>query len=251
MNATEDALLRIKKNDIKKPYYVIIVAGLIFIILNIISTILICRVKDVNKYGIKFECISVSACIIITNIINIILQNLLDNNKPHHKTFINIFNVTKGGKLLYAFISLYMFFASISLPTLNYIKAKSLKNKYYQDPMCSIEYFYKVLNTPTLVGELRDIAIKQFSVENVLFWENYQILQKMSKEYQIENKRKIRNSNNDNNNNISMKQYNFESYYKQQMDGYQKAVPNDNVSFDSTLPIPQEHIRYFTLFYHM
>lgn len=45
----------------------------------------------------------------------------------------------------------------------------------------SIEYFYKLINDPTVVEELKEVAISEFSVENVLFWESYRELMKLTK----------------------------------------------------------------------
>jgi len=115
--------------------------------------------------------------------------------------------------------------------------------------MCSLQYFYKVLNNPTLVKELREIAIKEFSVENVLFWENYQLLQKMSKEFQLEYKNII--SRDKNKSQMSqMSQFSFDSYYMNQMNYYQ-LVPNNDNNYDPQFPIPKQHMRYFISFYHM
>ncbi|ORX43445.1 hypothetical protein BCR36DRAFT_303847, partial [Piromyces finnis] len=111
-------------------------------------------------------------------------------------------------------------------------------------PMNSIQYFYKVLSTPSLVNELRDIAIKEFSVENVLFWENYQILKKMVYRYQMESKKAKDLGNED-----LISEYDFEGYY-QQIQGY--SIPSiDDFSYDANMPVPKEIMPYYTSFYHM
>ncbi|OUM56489.1 hypothetical protein PIROE2DRAFT_65507 [Piromyces sp. E2] len=117
-------------------------------------------------------------------------------------------------------------------------------NKYGLKPMNSLQYFYKVLNTPSLVNELRSIAIKEFAVENVLFWENYQILKKMIYRYQIEYKR-AKEMGDEN----LVGQYDFEGYY-QNIQNYTSSS-EDNFSYDSTMLIPQEIMPYFLSFYHM
>ncbi|OUM57992.1 hypothetical protein PIROE2DRAFT_64683 [Piromyces sp. E2] len=119
-------------------------------------------------------------------------------------------------------------------------------NKYGVKPLSSIQYFYKVLNTPALVNELRDIAIKEFSVENVLFWQNYQILQKMVCRYQIEyDKAKAMNDER------YVTQYDFEGYYQQQLVSTQITSSSmENYSYDPNMAIPNELMPYFTSFYY-
>ncbi|ORX43449.1 hypothetical protein BCR36DRAFT_373946, partial [Piromyces finnis] len=112
-------------------------------------------------------------------------------------------------------------------------------------PMSSIQYFYKVLNTPALVNELRDIAIKEFSVENVLFWDNYQLLQKMVYRYQIEYE-KAKEMNDER----YITQYDFEGYYQQQMMSTQPTQSMDSYSYDPNMAIPKEIMPYFTSFYY-
>ncbi|ORX42570.1 hypothetical protein BCR36DRAFT_400284 [Piromyces finnis] len=165
------------------------------------------------------------------------------------RAILTIFNITKGGKLVYALISLYMFFVSITLPIIHYYKSKSLKNKYFQNPICSIHYFYKVLNTPSLLNELREIAIKEFSVENVLFWENYEILRNMSMEYLLEYRSFSQQETSQ-----TLRSFDFEAIYKQQRMNYYPISPTDDITnseYSSSLPIPQEIISYYTSFYHM
>jgi len=111
--------------------------------------------------------------------------------------------------------------------------------------MSSIQYFYKVLNSTALVAELREIAIKEFSVENVLFWENYQILQKMIYHYQLEyNKAKELGDER------ILSQYDFESYYQQQLQSFSSSSM-DGYSYDPLMEVPKEILPYYISFYHM
>jgi len=111
--------------------------------------------------------------------------------------------------------------------------------------MSSIQYFYKVLNTPSLVNELRDIAIKEFCVENVLFWENYQILQTMAYRYQIELKKAQEQGDA-----RILTQYDFEGYYQKQVQSF-SVSSMDDYSYDPNTPVPKEILPYYTSFYYM
>jgi len=159
--------------------------------------------------------------------------------------FLNIFEITKGGKMLFTVVSIYMLFASITLPVIQYYNAKSFSREIFNDPMSSIQYFYKVLNSNSLIAELRDIAVKEFSVENVLFWENYQILQRMVYRYQLEYKRAKEMGDE-----RIVSQYDFESYYQQQLQSFSSSSMED-YSYDPNMEVPKEILPYYTSFYHM
>eukprot|EP00833_Pecoramyces_ruminatium_P001322 jgi/Orpsp1_1/1175354/evm.model.c7180000053503.1 len=246
-----DSMYALKYNYGEKLYLVVIGFGFVFMIFNTIFAILLFFVKDVNKYGVKFECLSVSIMILIFNVVNIILQKnatvksvLFENNKNPRRGFLDIYEKTKGGKMLFTINLTYMFFSSIILPIIHYYISKRTRNANFQDPMNSIQYFNKVLNTPSLVNELREIAIKEFSVENVLFWENYQILQKMVCRYHLEYK-KAKELCDEN----IVKEYDFENYYFQQLQNYSDNS-FDDCSYDPNMPIPKEILPYFKSFYH-
>ncbi|KAL6617307.1 hypothetical protein U3516DRAFT_826272 [Neocallimastix sp. 'constans'] len=248
----QDALINMKQNRAGKLYIVFYVFSTMFMIFNAIFAFLLLFVKDVNKYGVKFECLSISIMVFIINLVNIILQRRASNqegifkyNKYPQRVFLDIYEITEGGRTLFCIVLIYMFFVSVSLPVIQYYSAMRTKNAYFQDPMSSLQYFYKVLKTPSLVNELREIAIREFSVENVLFWESYQVLQKMVNRYQIEYKRAKEIGNIE-----SLNQYDFEKYYFQQMQNYSEGS-EDNCSCDPNMPIPNELRPYFTQFYNM
>ncbi|ORX87559.1 hypothetical protein BCR32DRAFT_240036 [Anaeromyces robustus] len=256
---SNDALIELKNNHGKELFSVVVVFGVIITILNAICSVLLLYVKDANKYGVKFECLSVCILVLVISIINILLQanasdnasisqntdEKFNNNKGPRRVLLDIFEKTKGGKMLFNFVSIYMIFVSITLPVIHYYRAKSIKNNYIEDPITSIQCFYKVLKTPSLVNELRDIAIKEFSVENVLFWENYQLLQKMVYRYQVQSK-KAKELGDDK----IVSQYNFDEYYQQQVQSFSTSSM-DEYSYDPTMPVPKEILPYYTSFYHM
>jgi len=78
--------------------------------------------------------------ILIFNIINIILQknatiksSYFEPNKNIYRGFLDIYEKTKGGKIFFSFILMYMFFSSIILPIIHYYNNIRSKNYYFQD----------------------------------------------------------------------------------------------------------------------
>jgi len=63
-----------------------------------------------------------------------------DNHEQPIRFLLNLYNVTKGGEMVFSFISFYIFLVFIPLPIKHYYKAKSLKNKNGQD--VSIFFFF-------------------------------------------------------------------------------------------------------------
>jgi len=101
-----------------------------------------------------------------------------------------------------------------------------------------------VLNSPHLLEELKSIAIKEFSVENILFWENYQVLQKMVYRYQVELKKAERIGNP-----RLVSQYDFEGYYQEQLQAY-SVSSMDDYSYNPNMQVPREIMPYYINFYH-
>jgi len=253
-NQIEDTLIGLKNNNNEELFIIVPLLGRFYIFLSVIITIALLYVKDANKYGVKFECLSTSIMLLISSAFNAFLQ--VKATKPKNDTsgydknpqrvFLNLFEVTKGGKMLFNILSIYILFASITLPVIKYYKSKKERNKYFQEPMSSMQYFYKVLNSPLLVNELRTIAVQEFSVENVLFWENYKVLQKMVYRYQVEYNRAKACGNED-----MINQYDFEGYYIQQMQSISSnSSPIDDYTYDPTLLLPKEILPFYTSFYH-
>jgi len=114
---------------------------------------------------------------------------------------------------------------------------------YFIKKFNSKEAFKEVLKTPTFVYQLRNIAIKEFSVENVLFWENYKILQNMNHRYFVETKKaeELGNVN-------LVDLYDFEGYYQEQIQYYNTTV-EDSYSYNSNLSVPAAIIPYYDQFY--
>lgn len=101
-----------------------------------------------------------------------------------------------------------------------------------------------MLNTPSLVYQLRNIAIKEFSVENVLFWENYNVLKSLVTRYFIEYKKAEEMGNVD-----LLEQYDFDGYYHQQIQSYSRSSL-DSYSYDSKIQVPKKIVPYYDRFYN-
>ncbi|ORX87566.1 hypothetical protein BCR32DRAFT_324398 [Anaeromyces robustus] len=121
-------MLDLKTNNGRELFYVVQVFGGIYMVLSFVMSILLFYIKDANRYGAKFEMLSTCILIIIITVFNIVLQKKATggefeyNGEFHNKLFLNLFEVTKGGKMLFTFLSIYMLFASITLPVLQFYK---------------------------------------------------------------------------------------------------------------------------------
>jgi len=244
----DDAMLDLKRNKGRRLFLIVQICGGIYMALSFIMTILLSFVKDANAFGVKFECLSTCILILLANIINVILQvnASIDydiNTNNHRRMYLDLFEITKGGKILFSIVSIYMLFTSITLPIIHYYKAKRNTKKYAKENLHSKQFFNKVLNNPTLVNELRKIAIKEFSVENVLFWENYQILQNMNYRYYIEYKKAEEMGD------VRLiDQYDFEGYYQEQIQSYTTSTM-DNYSYNQNVQVPDTILPYYNRFY--
>jgi len=261
-----DANEQVKKPQINNAFAVARIFGSIIAIAMTVMLFALAKVKDNSKYGVKFECISTILLIVIITALNMILNNFIigksreyhldpgqqaftlsgritDSSNYPRRIFLKIFDYTKGGKVLFCIISCYMIFATILLPCIKCIKSKKEQEKYFNEPTNSIQYFYKILNSPPLIEELKSIAIKEFSVENILFWENYQVLQKMVYRYQMELRIAERYGDP-----LLVSQYDFESYYQQQLQAF-SVSSMDEYSYDPNMPVPKELLSYYVSFY--
>jgi len=78
--------------------------------------------------------------VFIINLVNIILQRRASNqegifkyNKYPQRVFLDIYEITEGGRTLFCIVLIYMFFVSVSLPVIQYYSAMRTKNAYFQD----------------------------------------------------------------------------------------------------------------------
>ncbi|KAG4103069.1 hypothetical protein H8356DRAFT_982673 [Neocallimastix lanati (nom. inval.)] len=254
----EDTLLSLKQNKGKNLFRLVGIFGRFYMLLSIFTFISLFFVKDSNVFGAKFECITTSLLIFIFGVINGVLiatvttdGDITSNN--HRRMFLDFFEATNGGKILFTIVSSYILFTSITLPVIQYFIAKKTKDRSTKEAsqllrsnynkFNSKEAFKEVLKTPTFVYQLRNIAIKEFSVENVLFWENYKILQNMNHRYFVETKKaeELGNVN-------LVDLYDFEGYYQEQIQYYNTTV-EDSYSYNSNLSVPAAIIPYYDQFY--
>jgi len=73
--------------------------------------------------------------IFIFGIINLILQINVNENSSnsHRRIFLDVFEITKGGKILFTIVSMYILFTSITLPVIKYFTARRTKSKNVND----------------------------------------------------------------------------------------------------------------------
>jgi len=79
-------------------------------------------------------------------------------NKSHEfplRGYIDIFEKTKGGKMLFTIVSVYMLFTSITLPVINYYHAKRIRNGYFDD----VNFVYFILKKKKKKKKLKIIYI--------------------------------------------------------------------------------------------
>jgi len=83
----------------------------------------------------KFECLSSCIVIITANILDNIIQanSRAKGPKKPRIIFIRLFELTKGGKMLFTIILLYLFFVSITLPVIQYYIIRKSMNKEFKN----------------------------------------------------------------------------------------------------------------------
>jgi len=103
---------------------------------------------------------------------------------PKYKNNEAIQYYTNKGTFLFVIQQLIGFIIIMNVPFIEMIHDKKKFLDFNED--LSIEYFYKLINDSTVIEELKEVAISEFSIENVLFWESYRELMKLTK-YKKEN----------------------------------------------------------------
>jgi len=159
----------------------------IIVCLVIASIFTFTEITDNQKFGFKFDCFSSAIISIIVGTFYFYFKFKMKDIISLHKdgkdngftTIHQLYLRSKRGILFFVIIGLYIQLTSIIIPLIQCIKIERLNKKNVNDSMHSLEFFKKVLKQQSLVEELKSIAIQEFSVENILFWENYCILHKM------------------------------------------------------------------------
>jgi len=222
------------KYDNMKPMFMVpAVMGVVFIIFNIIITIIFTftDIKDDQRLGIKFDCFSNSVIHIIVELLYMYIQRIPRDAEGQRK---NIKEITKDGIYIFILCGIYLHLTSVIIPIIKCIKAERL-NKKYKHEETTMRHFYKILNSPNLVEELKAIAIQDFMVENVLFWENYCILQRLVSRA----KQKQESDSNSHHQKFAL------------VDIYsQNSGSHDDDSYDPNYPLLPQLVPYFNAFYH-
>jgi len=221
------------------------IIGMIFIILNCLIAIyfMFSDIKDDQRFGVKFDCFSNALVNFIINILYLIIKSneeriMSPEKKNVNQLLVYFYEITKGGILLYVLIGIYVHTASVVIPWIKCISANRLNKKYENEPTNTMEYFYNILNSPTLVEELKVIALQEFSVENVLFWENYCILQKIVS--RVKHKQESAGESSSN----SHQKLSIQDFYSQNSNSH------DSESYDPNYPLLPQLLPYYNSFYH-
>jgi len=99
--------------------------------------------------------LSTSIILFISGGFNAVLQKYATggefeyNGDFHRKVFLNLFEITKGGKILFTFVAIYMLSVSITLPVVQYFKAKKNNEKInasYAEVSFYYYYYYYYIN---------------------------------------------------------------------------------------------------------
>lgn len=216
--------------------------GICFVVLNLIiaGIFTFTNIKDDQKFGIKFDCYSTSVIGAITEILHIYLKNNENNGEEiDQNSFLYNFKLsTKDGIVFFCLVGMYIQFTSVLIPLYKCYQSKKLEKEYENEPTNSMQYFYKILNSPALVEELKSIAIQEFVVENVLFWENYCTLQSLV--YRFRHKKG------------EFGEGSSGSHGKTYQDVYSQNSGNshDDESYDPNFPLMPQLVPYFNAFYH-
>jgi len=165
---------------------------LIFIITCMVIAIIFAstEIKDSKTFGIKFDCFSSAIISIMVGIVyfffkfqtSSIVNNIVGFGQEKQLfTRQQMYLRTKQGIIFFVIIGVYIQLTSVIIPLIQCVFTDHMNKKYENEPINELQYFYKVLKQPELVEELKGIAIQEFCVENILFWENYLLLHTLVK----------------------------------------------------------------------
>jgi len=227
----------------------------IFIIVCLCITIIFTftKIKDNKRFGIKFDCLSTALISIFVGIVYFLFKY---NNEKYlvapeevrsklgfkemftsHKMYLR----TKQGIILFVFVGLYIQLSSVIIPLLQCIYSEYMNKKYENEPFNEIEHFQKVLRSPEMVEELKTVAVQEFCVENVLFWENYCLLHSLFEEI-VKRENELGEGEDSANQlllqNIINDSYTFSSSFQ------------ETRSYTSDRPVTPQLLPYFNTFYY-
>jgi len=225
----------------------------LFITVCIVITVIFAttEIKDSKTFGIKFDCLSSAIISIMVGVVYFFfkfqMETIMNGVKPktEEKTIFTkqqMYLRTKQGIIFFVIIGVFIQLTSVIIPLIQCVFTEHMNKKYESEPINELQYFYKVIKQPELVEELKAIAIQEFCVENVLFWENYCLLHKLVT--RVTKHHKEVGGTIDNYDLFSLQDimYNENSTFsiEQQSDG----------SYDPEYPLLPQLVPYFNSFYY-
>ncbi|ORX77346.1 hypothetical protein BCR32DRAFT_270709 [Anaeromyces robustus] len=231
-----------------------------FIVLYFIILIIFIftEIKDDQKFGIKFDCFSNAIISLLTQLFHEYLSTNHAKNMIAKKIdpIYTINNLTKNGIVFLVFVDFFIQLTSVIIPLGKCIQEKRMNKKYYDDHINTIQYFYKILESPSFMEELKNIAVQEFVAQNILFWKNYCTLRRITIRSIIRYEERYGNQNTYNNNNkYKYKNYNdynnYNNYYLNDNKDYSNLNSNSEFNFINNpyYPILPELLPYYNAFY--
>jgi len=219
------------------------------------------EINDNQKFGYKFDCLSSAIISIMVGLLYfyfklqmvdiITIHSEWDDEDSKLFGTHQIYLRSKQGILFFVIIGIYIQLSSVIIPLIQCINIERFNKRYENDSLNTIESFYKVLNTPSLVEELKIVAIQEFSVENILFWENYCLLHKLvgrvlrrMKEAKEEGKTEMDYVRS------SLIMHDILSNNDNSYSGSGSASYYDDITYNPEIPIHYQLIPYYDTFYY-
>ncbi|KAG4093933.1 hypothetical protein H8356DRAFT_948024 [Neocallimastix lanati (nom. inval.)] len=236
---------------------------ILFIALCLVITFIFAftEINDNQKFGYKFDCLSSAIISIIVGLLYFYFKIQMADIVTLHTEWDNldseltgkhqIYLRSKQGILFFVIIGIYIQLTSVIIPLIQCIYIEHCNKMYENDSLNTIEFFYKVLNTPSLLEELKVVAVQEFSVENVLFWENYCLLHKLVSRV-IRRMREAKNEDKMEMDYIrsSLILQDIISNNSSSYSGSGSANVYDDITYSPEIPIQYQLIPYFDAFYY-
>ncbi|ORX77344.1 hypothetical protein BCR32DRAFT_283267 [Anaeromyces robustus] len=236
-------------NLFKVPRY----TSYFFIILYLIIVLIFIftKIKDDQKFGIKFDCFSNAIISLITQLFHEFLctNKAKDMIAKQINPIYTINNVTKNGIIFFVFVDFFIQLTSVIIPLIKCIQEKQINENHNNVHINNLQYFYSILQSPAFMDELKSIALQEFVAEDILFWENYCTLQKITNR-SIKRYEERYNNNNNNRNPFNMYNNNnyIHNYYS--INDYNLNLENNHID-NPYYPILPDLLPYYNVFYHI
>ncbi|ORX77345.1 hypothetical protein BCR32DRAFT_248011 [Anaeromyces robustus] len=156
-------------------------------------------------------------------------------------------SLTKNGIILFVFVDFFIQLTSVIIPLIKCIQEEKSNKKNQNTRVNTIEYFYKILESPIFMEELKNIAVQEFVVQDILFWENYCTLHKITARSII--KFEERNSIYSNNNNYNYNDNHHHHHYSHRNSSH-SSIESGHI-YIPYYPILPELLPYYYAFCHI